>query len=173
MAATTDQIAYGTYVALAVTALQSLAIDTADPFVGWQSVRVSNLVTLADDYEIVINLSTAATAPANDKSVYVYVVPWVTTDGGTTWLTGGNFSTTTRPSNADATATISDPNSMKGPIALPYFITSQPIDGYFTIAQLCGGIVPDGWSLALRNNCGAALGTGCVVSYRPITYTNT
>mgnify|MGYP000234504468 FL=1 len=67
---------------------------------------------------------------------------------------------------------MSDPNSMKGPIQIPYVITSQPLDGYFNIASLCGGMVPDGWSLALRNNCGAALGTGCVVAYRPITYTN-
>jgi hypothetical protein len=61
---------------------------------------------------------------------------------------------------------------MKLAAVLPYKITSQPIDGFFNIAALFGGIVPDGWSLALRNNCGAALGTGCVVAYRPITYTN-
>jgi hypothetical protein len=68
---------------------------------------------------------------------------------------------------------MSDPNSMKFAAGIPYFIISQPLDAYFTVAALCGGIVPDGWSLALRNNnCGAALGTGCVVAYRAITFTN-
>jgi len=61
---------------------------------------------------------------------------------------------------------------MRPAATLPYKITSQPIDGFFNIASLFGGIVPDGWSIAIRNNCGAALGTGCVVAYRPITYTN-
>lgn len=67
---------------------------------------------------------------------------------------------------------MSDPNSMKFAAGIPYFITSQPLDAHFTVAALCGGVVPDGWSLAIRNNCGAALGTGCVVAYRPITFTN-
>lgn len=170
---TTDKIAYGAYTAMTVTNLQSLAIDTSDPFAGWQSARVDNqTATLADDYEIFAHLPTAATAPANDSAVYFYVVPWITTDGGTTWTAGGNFGTTTLPTGTEGTASISDPNSMRGPIALPYKVTSQIIQGFFTIGQLCGGIVPDGWSLAFRNNSGAALVTACVVAYRGITYTN-
>jgi hypothetical protein len=62
---------------------------------------------------------------------------------------------------------------MRGPLVLPYFITSQPLDGFLSIASMCGGIVPDGWSLAIRDCTGAAFGTGCVVAYRPITYSNT
>lgn len=168
---TTENIAYGTWTALAVTALQSLTNDTTDPFAGWQSTRVDNQTTTkAIDYEVQILLSTAATAPANDKTVYVYLVPWMY--DGSTWTPAANFSTTTRPAATDSTASISDPNSMKLVAAIPYVITSQPLDAHFTVAAACGGIVPDGWSLALRNNCGAALGTGCVVAYRPITFTN-
>jgi hypothetical protein len=166
----TENIVYGTYTAMTVTNLQSLASDSADPFGGWQSARVDNTSTLADDYEIQVLLSTAATAPANDKAVYVYLVPWVK-DGSSVWTPAANFGTTTRPTGSEGTASMSDPNSMKGPIVLPYFITSQPIDGFFTVSQLCGGIVPDGWSLAIRANMQAALGTGCVVAYRAITYT--
>lgn len=169
----TYNIAYGTYTAMTVTNLQSLANDATDPFAGWQSARVSNVSALADDYEIIVDLSTAATAPANDSAAYVYLVPWVTTDGGTTWITGGNFGTTTLPTGTEGTASMSDPNSMKGPVALPYKITSQRLETYFTVRQLCGGIVPDAWSLAIRNCTGAALGTGCVVSYRAITFTGT
>ncbi|MBK8772519.1 MAG: hypothetical protein IPM06_19135 [Rhizobiales bacterium] len=168
---TTLNPAYGTYTAMTVTNLQSLAIDTTDPYAGWQSARVDNQTSVkADDFEVQILLSTAATAPANDSLVYVYVVPWVY--DGSAWTPAANFGTTTRPTGSEGTASISDPNSMKLAAVLPYKITSQPIDGFFNIAALFGGIVPDGWSLALRNNCGAALGTGCVVAYRSITYTN-
>lgn len=158
----------GTYTAMTVTNLQSLANESSDPYSAWQSARVSNISTLALDYEVFIDLSTAATAPAGDAAAYVYIVPWVTTDGGTTWVTGGNFGTTTLPTGSEATASVSDPNSMKGPMPIPYKVTSQRMQTHFTIAQLCGE-VPDGWSLAIRNASGAALGTGCVVAYRAIT----
>lgn len=166
---TTQNINYGTYTALAVTALQSLAIDTSDPYSGWQSAIVDNRTTLALDYEVLIRLSTASTAPANDAAVYIYLVPWI--HNSSTWVPMANFGTTTRPTGNEGTASISDPNSMLGPICLSYKVTAQPIDGYLSIAALCGGVVPDGWSLAIRNNCGAALGTGCVVAYRHITTT--
>ena len=168
---TTLNPAYGTYTAMTVTNLQSLAIDTTDPYAGWQSARVDNQTSVkADDFEVQILLSTAATAPANDSAVYVYVVPCVY--DGSAWTPAANFGTTTRPTGTEGTASISEPNSMRPAATLPYKITSQPIDGFFNIASLFGGIVPDGWSIAIRNNCGAALGTGCVVAYRPITYTN-
>ena len=168
---TTLNPAYGTYTAMTVTNLQSLAIDTTDPYAGWQSARVDNQTSVkADDFEVQILLSTAATAPANDSAVYVYVVPWVY--DGSAWTPAANFGTTTRPTGTEGAASISEPNSMRPAATLPYKITSQPIDGFFNIASLFGGIVPDGWSIAIRNNCGAALGTGCVVAYRPITYTN-
>ena len=100
---TTKNIAYGTYTAMTVTNLQSLAIDTADPYAGWQSARVDNQTTTkALDFEVQILLSTAATAPANDKTVYVYLVPWMY-DGGT-WTPMANFSTTTRPTGNEGTA---------------------------------------------------------------------
>lgn len=168
---TTENIAYGTYTALAVTSLQSLANSAADPFTAWQSARVDNqTATKAIDYEVQILLSTAATAPANDSTAYVYLVPWMF--DGTTWTPMANFSTATRPTGAQGTASISDPNSMKLALALPYKVSGQPVDGYFNVAGALNGIVCDGWSLAIRNCTGAALGTGCVVAYRPITFTN-
>lgn len=170
---TTENIAYGTYAAMTVTNLQSLANDSTDPFAGWQSARVDNQTTTkAVDYEIGIRLPTANTSPGNDSAAYVYVVPWVTTDGGSTWNPAANFGTTTLPSGTEGTASMSEPNSMKGPFVIPYKIAQQVLSGYFSVSQMCGGIVPDGWSLAIRNCTGAALSTGCVVEYRPITYTN-
>ena len=164
------QISYDTYTAMTVTNLQSLANDAIDVFAGWQSARVSNVTVKALDYEIIVDLSTAATAPANDSAAYVYIVPWVTTDGGTTWITGGNFGTTTLPTGTEGLANMSDPNSMRGPIGLPYKITSQRMQRAFFISELISQC-PDGWSLAIRNCSGAALSTGCVVAYRAITNT--
>lgn len=164
---------WGTYTAMTVTNLQSLANDASDVYAGWQSARVDVQTSVkADDYHITVDLSTAATAPANDQVAYVYLVPWMTTDGGTTWIAGGNFGTTTLPTGSEGTANMSDPNSMRGPITLPYKITSQRMQKGFFLSELISAM-PDGWSLAIRNCSGAALSTGCVVAYRAITYTST
>lgn len=173
MATVTNQT-WGTYTALTVTNLQSLASDDTDVYAGWQSARIDLQTTLKpDDLEFVISLPTAATVPAGSAAVVVYLVPWVTTDGGTTWVAGANFGTTTLPTGTEGTASMSDPNSMKLAGSFPYKITSQTINGYITAAALCGGILPDAISLAVRNSTGAALSTGCVIAYRPITYTHT
>jgi hypothetical protein len=165
----TGGVAYGTYTAMTVTNLQSLANDSTDPFTAWQSARVANHVTLAQDYEVIVDLSTANTAPANDSTAYIYIVPWVTTDGGTTWISGGNFGTTTLPTGAEGTASISDPNSMRV-LSMPYKVAQQRLQRQFSIASVLG-FSPDGWSLAIRNCTGAALSTGCVVSYRTLNFT--
>ncbi len=165
----TGGVTYGTYTAMTVTNLQSLANDATDPFGGWQSARVSNVSTLAQDYEIFVDLSTANTAPNNDSAAYVYIIPWVTTDGGTTWITGGNFGTTTLPTGTEGTASISDPNSMRV-VAIPYKIAQQRLQRGFSLAAVLG-FSPDGWSLAIRNCTGAALSTGCVVAYRSLNFT--
>lgn len=166
----TGGVAYGTYTAMTVTNLQSLANDATDPFGGWQSARISNVSTLAQDYEIIVDLSTAATSAANDKAAYVFIVPWMTTDGGTTWIAGANFGTTTLPTGSEGTASMTEPNSMRQAIALPYKDTSQRMQGAFSIASVLG-YIPDGWSLAIRNCSGAALSTGCVVAYRSLNFT--
>lgn len=166
----TGGVTYGTYTALTVTNLQSMVSDATDPFTAWQSDRISNLVNLAQDREFIVDLSTANTAPANDQAAYVYIVPWVTTDGGTTWITGGNLGTTTLPTGAEGAATMSDPNSMKGPVAVPYKIALQRLQTAFSVLAVLGWM-PDAVSLVIRNATGAALGTGCVVAHRTVSQT--
>jgi hypothetical protein len=166
----TNKVAYGTYTALTVTNLQSLANDSSDVFAGWQSDIVDNRSTLALDYDVFVHLPTANTAPANDERAYVYLIPW--THNGSAWRAGGNFGTTTLPSGSEGTANISDPNSMRAALALPYKIAQQILQGAFSVASILG-FVPEGWSLAIRNCTGAALSTGCVVSYEAKTTTNT
>lgn len=165
-------VSYGTYSALTVTNLQSLANDATDPFGGWQSARISNLSDLSIDREFFIDLSTAATTAANDKAAYVFLVPWVTTDGGTTWIAGGNFGTTTLPTGSEGTCSITEPNSMRLAIALPYKDTSQRLQGAFSVMSALGWM-PDAVSLAIRNCTGAAFSTGCVVAQRPLNFTTT
>lgn len=163
---------YGTYAALTVTNLQSLATDSTDPFGGWQSARISNLTDLAIDREFIIDLSTAATAGAGDKAAFAYLVPWVTTDGGTTWIPGANFGTVTAPTGTEGTCSITEPNSMKFAASLPYKDTSQRLQASFSVMASLGWM-PDAVSIVIRNNTGAALGTGCVVAHRPLPFTST
>lgn len=168
---TTENIAYGTYTAMTVANLQSLAADATDTYTAWQSARVDNQTSVkATDYEIFVKLPLTTGTIGGDQAAYVYVVPWVTTDGGTTWVPGANFGTTTEPTGTEGTAVISEPNSMKGPLGIPAKVQSQNLELFFTIGQLCGGVVPDGWSLVIRDNTGINLTTGCVVAYRAITY---
>lgn len=162
-------VAYGAYTALTVTNLQSLANDASDPFGGWQSARISNISDLKLDREFFIDLSTAASARANDNAAYVFIVPWVTTDGGTTWVPGANFGTTTAPTGAEGTCSITEPNTMRLAAVLNYKDTSQRLQGAFSVASVLGWM-PDAVSLAIRNCTGAALGTGCVVAHRTLDY---
>lgn len=161
-------IAYGAYTALAVTALQSLASSAT---VGWKSVLVDNQTSVkALDYEVFVKLTTANTAAANDKAMYVYACPAITTDGGTTWLysDGG---TTTLPTSADATYTIANPNNLRLLGALNYVTATQTVQGSFLMSNAVGQSMPDGFLIIIVNFSGAALSTSCVVAYRSITQT--
>ena len=170
MTALVRQIAYGTYNALAVTALQSLASSAT---AGWQSARVSNLTDKAVDYEIFIKLTTANTAPANDKCAYIYISPAITTDGGTTWL-HADQGTTTLPTGAEGTTTIgAGGGNLKMLDILAYTAQQQIMQGEFLLSSAVGQNMPDGFSIIIENYSGAALSTACVVAVRPITETLT
>jgi hypothetical protein len=163
MATKNVQVNYGTYVAKTVTNLQSLASSAT---AGWQSNRVSNLVTKAIDYEIFVKLTTANTAPANDKAVYVYICPMMTTDGGTTWLVADQ-GTGTLPTGAEGVTTIASPNNLKLLGIMNYTTQQMVMQGMWNLGSL--GFIPDGFSIIIVNFTGAALSTSCVVAYRPVT----
>lgn len=173
MATTTDSASYGTYTALTVTNLQSLASSIT---AGWQSARVDNQTSAkALDYEIVVKLTTANTAPANDKCVYVYISEAVTTDGGTTWI-HDDVGNGTVPSGSEGTITVlsnaTGPMSSKLLGIIPYFTQNMTMQKTFKLSSVAGMYPPDGFSVILVNYTGAALSTGCVVSVRPINVTN-
>lgn len=164
----TVNIAYGSYTAMTVTNLQSLANSAT---AGWQSARVDNQTSVkADNYEFMVKLTTANTAPANDKLAYVYLCPMITTDGGTTWL-ASDQGTGTLPTGSEGTTTIATPNNLKLLGVLQYTTQQMVMQGMFEICPACLADVPDGFSIIIINYTGAALSTSCVVAYRAITYT--
>lgn len=164
----TRKVTYGTYSALTVTALQSLANSAT---AGWQSDRVSNLTDLALDYEITIKLTTANTSPANDRAAHVYISRAMTTDGGTTWL-HDDQGTTTLPTGSQGTTTIVSGCGNCAVLGDLVYTTSQmTMERSFLLSQAVGRYMPDGFSIIIVNYTGAALSTSCVVAVRPITET--
>ena len=158
----------GTDVVLAVTALQSLASSAT---AGWKSVLTDNTSTLALDYEVYVSLTTANTAPANDKAMYVYICAAHKDNGGTFRYTDGG--TTTLPTSADATYTIANPNDLDLLMVLSYTTTQMVVQKVANLSTIYGANMPDGFLVIIVNFSGAALSTGCVVEVRPVTGTIT
>jgi len=155
---------------MTITNLSALASSAT---AGWQSDRVSNVTAKASDYKITVRVSMANTAPANDKSIYVYAVPWGTTDGGTTWYsaTGG---TTTSPSGTEGTYTIvsAAPTNFRLLGVLNYQTADMNPCDNFLLSNAFGNVIPDAWSLVIINYSGAALestsGANNLVYYSPV-----
>lgn len=172
MATTTNKVAYGSTTVLTVTNLQSLANSIT---AAWQSARTSNLSTLALDYEIGIKLTTANTAPANDKCVYVYISEGYTTDAGTTWIMD-DVGNATVPGGSEGTITVlsnaTGPMSAKLLGTIPYYTQNMTMQKTFKLSNVAGQFMPDGFQIILVNFTGAALSTGCIVDITPITETN-
>lgn len=163
----TAKVAYGSYTAVTVTNLQSLASSQT---AGWQSGRISNNSNLNLDFEIFVKLTTANTAPANDKAAYVWISPAITTDGGTTWLQADG-GTGTLPGGSEGTYTIAIPNNLKLLGVLSYTTQQMVMQGSFLLSNAVGQYMPDGFQIIITNYTGAALSTSCVVAYREITET--
>lgn len=158
---------YGSTTAMTVTSLQSTASSAT---AGWQSARVSNLSSLATDYEVFVKLTTANTAPANDKAMYVYVCPFYTPDGGTSW-SGSSQGTTTLPTGVEGPTVIASPNNLRLLGILNYTTQQMVVQDTFHLSNVFGARLPDAFSFIIINFSGAALSTGCAVNYTPINPT--
>jgi len=157
---------YGDPVVMDVTNLQSLAADNATPFAGWQSI-LADLKTAVKpiDVEIYVSLTTANTAPANDKCVYIYICPFFY--DGAAWGPSSQ-GTGTLPTGVEGVTSIVVPNSLRLLDILPYSTQQMVMQKVMLLGDLFRSM-PDGFSIIIHNNSGAALSTGCVVDYRPIT----
>ena len=166
---TTGVQTYGTYTALTTTALASMANSAT---VGWQSDRIDFTAIDADDYEFVFQIPMANTAPANDRTVNVFVSPAV--NAGGTWI-HADGGTTTMPSGSQGSYTIAGTtttNNLELWRALAYTTQNQTIQAVMRMSDLYD-TMPDGVSLIVVNFSGAATGSSPVIGYRPITRTLT
>jgi len=166
MAAVTQN--YGTQTILAVTALQSLASSAT---AGWKSTMIDNRTSVkALDYEVFIKLTTANTAPADDKQAHILICPWYYDVDNDDWYQADG-GTGTLPSDADATYTIANPNDLKIALDLHYTTQQMVMQGLFLLSDVFGAFMPDGFSIIIVNYTGAALSTGCIVDVKPINLT--
>ena len=166
----TQKTSLGAYTSMTVTNLNSLASSQT---VGWQSARVDNQTSvLAMDYEIAVKLTMANTAPANDKAVYVYISPAMTTDGGTTWI-HADGGTATLPSGTESAYTTASPNDLVQLGILNYTTQNMVLQGNFSLSASFGyGSIPDGFSIVIVDFTGAAVAaSGNIVAYRAINNT--
>lgn len=155
-----------------MTGISSLASSAT---VGWQSDRVSNLTNKAIDYRVNVRLSCANTSPASDKCIYVYAIPFYTTDGGSTWY-GNSLGTTTAPTGSAGAMTIANPHNLLLLGVLSYTTADMVLNGQFLLSNAWGDNPPDGFSIGIINFSGAALdatsGANNLISYKTIYKTN-
>lgn len=167
------KLAYGSYTAMTVTNLHSLATDVAEPYAAWQSAKVDNQSSVkALDYEIMIEIAAVNTAPANDKAIYVYAVPCVSTDGGTTWKYADPGTNGDLLDGAEGTAQVGALHNMKPLGVLNYNTQNMVLNGTFMLSNAFGASLPDGFQIVIHNASGMQLAaSGNIVAYRAITQT--
>lgn len=135
---------------MTITALNSLASSAT---VGWQSDRVAIGTEL--DVLVSIKLDMANTAPANEKSVYVYLCPWFY--DGSTWY-GASLGTATLPTGSQGACTIASaaPNNLKLLGTLAYSTADMVLQDSFLLSNVYGTNMPDAWSIVVINYSGAS-----------------
>ena len=157
----TVNIAYGSDTSL--TWAGAIASSTT---AGRQSDPIDNTSTLADDYEVSVSIVFPNSAPANDKTVYLYAGGWY---GATAGWEG-------RPalSGADGSYTANDITTTPTGLYLAkacYMV--QNTTGVFAIpsvATVFGGVVPAKFAFVCMNYSGQTI-TTFTARYRSITYT--
>jgi len=135
---------------MTVTGLASLASSAT---VGWQSDRVEINTEL--DVLVSIKLDMANTAPANEKSVYVYLCSWYYDSA--TWY-GSSLGTATLPTGTNGACTIASaaPNNLKLLGTLAYSTADMVLQDSYLLSNVFGTTMPDAWSIVVINYSGAS-----------------
>ena len=155
------KIAYG-----ADSALTWAGAIASSATAGRQSDAIDNGTTLADDYEVSVSIVFPNSAPANDKTVYLYA-------GGYYGATAGWQG---RPAltGSDAAYTFNDITTTPTGLYLAQScFMVQNTTGVFAIpsvAPVFGGVLPEKFALAVANYSGQTL-TTFTARYRAITFT--
>jgi hypothetical protein len=137
---------YGTEAQAITCTLASLANSAT---AGREGTAIDNTSNLFLDALVLVRVKLQAGTPANDKVVYVYVVG--TVDAATpVWpdaFTGSDAAITfNSPVNARILGAIAAPTS-----------AGTFIGGPWSVAAAFGGVLPEKWSIAIRNYTGIAL----------------
>lgn len=153
---------YGAYTVMTITNIGIAPSLTA----AWQSARVDNKTSgKALDYEILVYLAAVNTAPANDKSIYIYAVPWVNDDSAN-WYPADNANATIF-TGSEGTVTVANPFNGKLLGVISNTTQNTIMSGVFLLSNAFGQYIPDGWSLCIVNYTGATLtAAGSIVAYR-------
>lgn len=143
----------GSNTSMTVTGLNSLLNSGT---VGWQSDTVINRTRQATDYRIFVKATMANTAPANDKTMYVYIAPFYY--DGTSYL-GPSLGTTSQATGVQGSCTIASgaPNNLILLGVLSYSTQNMVLQSTFSLSSIFGKTLPDAWSVVIINYTGAAV----------------
>ena len=122
--------------------------------VGWISDTIRCKDRQALDYKVGVLLQMANTAPANDKAVYVYLVPWFYDGSGYNSASGG---TTTMPPATKQSYTIASPNDFRLLGVMSYTTQQMNLQDVFLASNAFGANMPDAFSIFILDYSGAAL----------------
>lgn len=157
---------YGTLTTLVTTNFVGLSSSATAV---WQSDLIDiGSTAKAIDYDIFVQTAMTTAAPASDKALYVFVIPWFS--GSSTWIPT-DLGTTTFPTGTEGTATINSSSQLKLLGVMNYVTAGQDIHGQFNLLNVFGTTLPDGFSLVVENYSGTPISTASMISIRPISYT--
>ena len=155
-----------TATSMTITALNSLASSAT---VGWESDRIDIRGSNWLDMKAGIKLTMSNTAPANDKAVYVYAIPWWY-DGSSWYSASGG--TTTLPSGSQASYTFAQPCNFRLLGVLSYTTQNMVLQDHFLLSNAFGANMPDGVSFFVLNYTGSAVAASTnLLYYSPILKT--
>lgn len=156
------KVAYAASVALTWTAAIASSTTAAR-----ECTAVDNTTTLYDDVRVMISIVFPNSAPANDKTVYVYAAGYDSTlgYGGSPALTGTDAAITL---DADFTT---NPPAMRLAGAFWQVQNKTRTFEIPSMATVFGGVLPPKWGLVLVNYSGQTL-TTVTARYVGITYTS-
>jgi hypothetical protein len=155
------KIAYSASTALTWTAAIASSTTAAR-----ECTAVDNTTTLYDDVRVMISIQFPNSAPANDKTVYIYAAGYDSTlgYGGSPALTGTDAAIT-----LDAAFT-TDPPAMRLAASCWMVQNKTRVFEIPSLASVFGGVLPPKWGLVLVNYSGQTL-TAVSARYVGITYT--
>jgi hypothetical protein len=152
-----------TATSMTITALNSLANSAT---AGWKSDTLDLRSRKCSDIKFGIKITMANTAPANDKAVYVYAIPWWY-DGSAWYSASGG--TTTLPTGGQAAYTIASPNNFRLLGVLSYTTQNMVLQDQFLLSNAFGNVMPDMVQLFVLDYSGAAVhSSGNALYYSPI-----